>query len=69
MTALGDVPNVAARLASQAKAGEIVVSETLGSAAGLDLETLKRRQLRLKGRKAAVDVRILRLKDRKPRAV
>ena len=69
MTALGDVPNVAARLASQAKAGEIVVSETLGRAAGLDLETLERRQLRLKGRQAAVDVRLLRLKDRKSRAI
>lgn len=49
-TALGDNVNIAARLASQAGPGEILISEAAYSAAGLDLGELERRQLALKGK-------------------
>jgi len=46
-TALGDTINVAAHLAAQAKAGEILVTEEV--AASLETEGLERRHLSLKG--------------------
>jgi adenylate cyclase len=50
-TALGDNVNIAARLASQAAAGEILISEAAYSAAALDLGELQPRQLELKGKR------------------
>lgn len=63
MTALGDNVNIAARLASAAGPGEILVTEATCTAAGLN-PALERRQLDLKGRSEPVSVRVLRVVDR-----
>ncbi len=63
ITALGDPVNTAARLASQAAPGEMLVSEATLIAAGLDALDLERRELQLKGRSEAVAVRVLRAED------
>lgn len=60
-TALGDNVNIAARLASQAGPGEILISEAAYSASGVELEGLERQQLALKGKSEPVEVRLLRL--------
>ena len=60
-TALGDNMNVAARLASAAEAGEVLVSDAACSAADLDLAALEHRELELKGRNEPVGVHVLRL--------
>ena len=52
-TALGDPVNIAAHLASQAAAGEILVTDATAAAAGLNDDGLERRQLSLKGHAAA----------------
>ena len=49
-TALGDAVNTAARLASAARAGEILLSETSRAAAGITLEQVDERLLELKGK-------------------
>jgi adenylate cyclase len=59
LTALGDVVNTAARLASAAAAGEILVSREAAQAAGLELGPLEHRSLELKGKSAATDVVVL----------
>lgn len=58
-TALGDNVNIAARLASKAGAGEILVSDAAYRAAGLDPGTVEQRQLELKGKRQTVGVRVL----------
>lgn len=58
-TALGDNVNIAARLASKAGAGEVLISETTYHAAGLVIEGLERRELELKGKSEKVSVRVL----------
>ena len=60
-TALGDNVNIAARLASQAGRGEILISETTYVAAGVDFGNLERRQIELKGKSEPTGVRILRV--------
>ena len=60
-TALGDNVNIAARLASQAGPGEILISEAAYSASGMELEGLEPQQLALKGKTEPVEVRLLRL--------
>jgi adenylate cyclase len=60
ITALGDVMNVAARLASVAGPGEALISEATIEAAELDASVFERRNLRLKGREEGVRVCILR---------
>jgi adenylate cyclase len=60
MTALGDTVNVAARLSSAAKAGEVLATNAICKAAGLDVRKLERRQLRLKGKSKPIAVRVLR---------
>jgi adenylate cyclase len=59
LTALGDSVNVAARLASNAAAGEALVSEAAAAAAGPPIRDLPRRDLQLKGRNEPVSVRVL----------
>jgi adenylate cyclase len=59
VTALGDAVNIAARLASQAKAGEILLSEETLQAAKLDPSNLEKRSLELKGKSAPFDVRVM----------
>ena len=59
VTALGDAVNVAARLASQAKAGEILVSEQTLDAAEMDSSKLEKRSLELKGKSTPFDVRVI----------
>jgi adenylate cyclase len=59
ITVLGDAPNTAARLASQAKTGEILISEQAYQAANLDLGILEVRQLALKGKSQSVSVHVL----------
>jgi adenylate cyclase len=50
MTAMGDPVNVAARLASAAAGGEILVSQAAAQAASLDVSSLPKRELELKGK-------------------
>lgn len=59
ITALGDAVNVAARLASQAKTGEIILSEQTLQAAKMNSSELEKRSLKLKGKRATIDVRVL----------
>lgn len=60
-TALGDNVNITARLASQAGAGEILISDAAYTASGLDLGKLEQRQLELKGKSEPTGVRVLRV--------
>ena len=59
-TALGDVVNTTARLASEAAAGELLVSIEAASAGGLDGSALEHRTLAVRGRSDAVEVVALR---------
>jgi adenylate cyclase len=60
LTAVGDAVNVAARLASAAGTGEIILSVEAARAAGLD-PALERRSLALKGKRDATEVVSLRI--------
>ena len=57
-TALGDVVNTTARLASAARAGEVIVSVAAAEAAGAD--SLERRTVEIRGRVEPVEVMVLR---------
>jgi adenylate cyclase len=59
MTAAGEEVNLAARLASQAAAGEIIVSEKALNQAGMPAAQLEARTLELKGISAPVAVRVI----------
>jgi adenylate cyclase len=54
-TAVGDAVNTAARLASSAAAGEVLVSRAAAEAAGFDSVGLETRTLELRGRGETVD--------------
>jgi adenylate cyclase len=58
ITVLGDPANTAARLASQAGAGEVLVSDETCRRAGLAGERAETRRLQLKGRAQPVDVHV-----------
>jgi adenylate cyclase len=60
-TALGDNVNITARLASEAAAGEVLVSDASFAAAHLSLEGLEHRQLDLKGKSEPIGVYVLRV--------
>jgi len=60
ITAIGDEVNTAARIASQAAAGEILVSEQALKQAGMDGSELEARSLDLKGISEPVLVRVMR---------
>jgi len=59
-TALGDAVNSAARLASLAGAGEVLVSSPAADAASLNREGLEVRHLSLKGRTEPIDAVVVR---------
>ena len=61
LTALGDSMNITARLASQAGAGEIFVSESAYNHAALK-GNVEKRTLELKGRSEPVHVHVLKIK-------
>jgi adenylate cyclase len=63
ITVLGDVANITARLASQAGAGEILVTEETCLTAGLNLEHCESRELQLKGYSQSVPVRVIRVSN------
>lgn len=58
-TALGDVVNTTARLASAAHAGEVVVSLAAATAAGMPVDGAERRTLELRGRTEPIEVYVL----------
>lgn len=57
-TALGDNVNIAARLASSAGSGEVVLSEATCRAAQIEDERLEARELELKGKSNLINVRV-----------
>jgi adenylate cyclase len=59
LTALGDEVNVASRLASQAAAGEVVISESTALKAGIDTSKLEKRSIELKGKSEQFDVWVM----------
>jgi adenylate cyclase len=61
VTALGDAVNVAARLASMAKAGEILLSDETVRAAKVDASSMEKRTLNLKGKSDSFDVNVIRV--------
>jgi adenylate cyclase len=56
---LGDPPNTAARLASSAKAGEVLISAPIAERLQLDKSSFENRKLTLKGKAETVDVWVL----------
>ena len=56
LTALGDVVNTTARLASAAAAGEILITQAAATASGFDTSGLERRDLELKGKRDTTPV-------------
>ena len=58
-TALGDNVNIAARLASEAGSGEVLISDATWDAAHVGLKDVERRELALKGKRELVGVRVL----------
>ena len=56
ITVLGDAPNVAARLSSLARPGEILISDIAFTAASLDTGEMASRQVELKGRQEPVRI-------------
>jgi adenylate cyclase len=59
-TALGDVVNTTARLASSAASGEVLVTIAAAEAADYETNGLERRRLELRGRHEPIDVVVLR---------
>jgi adenylate cyclase len=59
MTALGDVVNVTARLASAAGPGEILVNDRAAELAGLETRSLEQRRLELKGKTQLTTVYVI----------
>jgi adenylate cyclase len=59
-TALGDVVNTTARLASAARAGEVIVSTAAADAAGAGTDGLERRTVEIRGRVELIEVIVLR---------
>ena len=60
ISAIGDEVNTAARLASKAAAGEIIVSETALAQAHIDGSALESRTLELKGIREPMTIRVMR---------
>lgn len=62
-TALGDAVNTTARLASAARAGEVLISTAAAVQAGTPIEGLERRTLDIRGRTESIEVIVLRPAD------
>jgi adenylate cyclase len=62
-TALGDVVNTTARLASAAGAGEVLVTDSAARASNLPVSRLERRHLDLRGKTEGTDVLVLTLAE------
>jgi adenylate cyclase len=62
-TALGDPVNTTARLAAQAAAGELLVSTSAATAAGVNPSGLQRRTLEARGRTEPVEVLAVRVAE------
>ena len=60
ITVLGDAPNTAARLASNARQGEVLISDSAYQKLDVDLGELEKRSLELKGKNQPVTVHVLR---------
>jgi len=58
-TALGDNVNITARLASEAKAGEILISDASLQASNVEFENLEERSLMLKGKSEPIKVHVI----------
>lgn len=56
LTAVGDNVNIAARLAGQARSGQVLVSAVAAAQAELDTTSLERRSVELKGKEHPMDV-------------
>ena len=65
-TALGDSMNIAARLASNAAAGEILVSDACVRAATFDVGGREHRELRLKGKTEPVGATVVGVRSGEP---
>jgi len=61
LTALGDAVNVAARLGSEADAGEVVISNETAQKAGVDTSMLEKRTVELKGKSEPMDVWVMKV--------
>jgi len=61
LTALGDVVNTTARLASAAAAGEILVTDSAMARAGMSTDRLEHRSLALKGKSETTGVHVLKV--------
>src|SRR5712691_3533690 len=61
LTALGDVVNTTARLASSASAGETLVTDAAATASGFDTIGLERRELELKGKRDSTAVFVMKI--------
>jgi class 3 adenylate cyclase len=61
ISAIGDEVNTAARIASKAAGGEILVSEAALAQAGIDPGKLESRTLELKGISQPLAVRVMRV--------
>src|SRR3989304_9568263 len=59
LTALGDAVNTAARLASKAATGEIILSWETVKQAGIDISNLEKRTLELKGKSEPMDAWVM----------
>jgi adenylate cyclase len=58
-TALGDIVNTTARLASAAAAGELLLTDAAATAAGYGTAGLERRALELRGKAEATEVSVV----------
>jgi adenylate cyclase len=65
ITILGDAVNIAARLCSQAAAGEILISGNAQLASGVSFEGHEMRTLSLKGKQASVDAWVVKTEAHK----
>jgi class 3 adenylate cyclase len=61
VSALGDAPKTASRLASNAAAGEVLVSEQAWTSTEMDMQFAEQLQLSVKGRQQPVKVHVLKV--------